>query len=302
MVRRLPEASWRKQKARHALEIGPWLEAHAKRRAAGSKHPVYDFMFEYYRHRPARLKEWSPGVDVLLEGAKRDDVFGHCAWRFNEEGALVDASAFPLHRRESLLWVVSLLEVIQKRAPFFGCFGLHEWAMVYGCESRRHKDFPLRLTSDEIDELVCSRELCCTHFDAYRFFTSAARPLNKWCPTADRRIELEQPGCLHVIMDTYKWATKFHPWVSSRTQLDALWLAVQARELDMRASPYDLRQLGFEPICVETSQGREQYVQLQKELSCRAFEVRGRLLAELRAVVRAWNSHCVGDANVVAQN
>ena len=34
-------------------------------------------------------------------------------------------------RRETLAWLAGLLRSTADRAPFFGCFGLHEWAMVY---------------------------------------------------------------------------------------------------------------------------------------------------------------------------
>jgi hypothetical protein len=154
----------------------------------------------------------------------------------------------------------------------------------------------LRLSRGEIAEFVRLREVRCSHFDAFRFFTEAARPLNVLKPTAERRRELEQPGCVHVAMDNYKWATKFHPWVSSATQRAALWLAVRARELDMRASPYDLRALGFEPICIETTSGREEYVRQQKALAAEAAGVRRALLGELRAVAECWKAPMPSEA------
>ena len=46
--------------------------------------------------------------------------------------------------------------------------------------------------------------------------------------------------------------------------LDCLELAADARALDMRASPYDLRGYGFEPIAVETPGGRAEYVAAQQ--------------------------------------
>ena len=52
-------------------------------------------------------------------------------------------------------------------------------------------------------------------------------------------------------MDLYKWCYKLGPLVDSELLLDCLELAAEARALDMRASPYDLRDFGFEPIAVE---------------------------------------------------
>ena len=62
----------------------------------------------------------------------------------------------------------------------------------------------------------------------------------------------------------YKWAFKLGPLVASELVMDCLELAADARELDMRASPYDLRDYGFEPIAVETAAGRAEYVRAQQ--------------------------------------
>ena len=47
------------------------------------------------------------------------------------------------------------------------------------------------------------------------------------------------------------------PLVESGLVLDCLELAADARVLDMRASPYDLRDFGFAPIAIETRPARE---------------------------------------------
>ena len=41
-------------------------------------------------------------------------------------------------------------------------------------------------------------------------------------------------------MDLYKWCYKLGPLIESELLMDCLELAADARELDMRASPYDL--------------------------------------------------------------
>jgi len=68
-------------------------------------------------------------------------------------------------------------------------------------------------------------------------------------------------------MDLYKWASKCMPWVGS----DLLWqcfkLALKARELDMRASPYDLSEYGYDPVKIETPEGRAEYEIHQREIS-----------------------------------
>ena len=61
--------------------------------------------------------------------------------------------------------------------------------------------------------------------------------------------------------------------------MDCLELAADARELDMRASPYDLRDYGFEPIAIETAAGRAEYVRTQQNVAERAAPLRA-LLAD----------------------
>ena len=71
-----------------------------------------------------------------------------------------------------------------------------------------------------------------------------------------RQPELEQPGCLHASMDLYKWAYKLSPATPGELVADCFELAVEIRELDMRASPYDLRAHGYEPVAIETAGGQ----------------------------------------------
>jgi hypothetical protein len=118
----------------------------------------------------------------------------------------------------------------------------------------------------------------CSHFDAFRFFTPPARSLNLLQPTRDTQHDLEQPGCLHANMDLYKWSFKLAPLVGSPTVVDCFELARDIRTLDMRASPYDLRDLGYEPVRVETPAGRAEYTAAQKAFADRAAPLRERLI------------------------
>ena len=79
-------------------------------------------------------------------------------------------------------------------------------------------------------------------------------------------------------MDLYKWCYKLDPLVGSDLMLDCLQLAAEARELDMRASPYDLTDFGFEPIAVEEPAGRAEYVRRQSVVAERAAPLRAALL------------------------
>jgi hypothetical protein len=79
-------------------------------------------------------------------------------------------------------------------------------------------------------------------------------------------------------MDLYKWAYKLSPGVPSDLTLDCFELAREVRELDMRAAPYDLRELGVDPVRIETSEGKAEYVAAQRAFSRRAQALRARLV------------------------
>jgi hypothetical protein len=157
--------------------------------------------------------------------------------------------------------------------------------MLYRTPTARHGAVPLRLPPDEIAAVVESYPVQCTHFDAFRFFTPAAAPLNRLPLTRESTTDHDQPACVHVTMDLYKLAFTVSPYSPGELVADAFALARQAREIDMRASPYDLRKLGFEPIRIETRAGREEYVEHQKQLSVLANPIRERLLFVYRQLL-----------------
>jgi hypothetical protein len=208
------------------------------------------------------------------------------------EGVALDVGAYLAARAMTVRFVRDLLAATAARPPQLGCFGLHEWAMVYrlSAEGVRHAGWPLRLGVAGTDEVVESHQIRCTHYDAFRFYTPPARPLNLLQPRRETQAALEQPGCLHAGMDCYKWAFKLAPAISSDLVMDCFDLARQIRELDMRAAPYDLRELGYEPVRVETPEGRAEYVRAQRGFAERSQGLRhrlvdecDRLLAELQA-------------------
>jgi hypothetical protein len=72
---------------------------------------------------------------------------------------------------------------------------------------------------------------------------------------------------------------KLSPAVGSDLAMDAFELARDIRELDMRAAPYDLRELGYEPVPIETPDGKAQYVEEQRAFAARSAAVRTRVVA-----------------------
>lgn len=277
----LPESVWRERQAAHEARVRAWTDPHQARTARGEKHPVYDFLFEYYAYRPSWLRRWHPGPDVALAGAAAREFLRWPEYRETADGVSVDPATLPAHRRDFVAWLRDLLTAMRERPAFFGCFGLHEWAMVYrqSPEEVRHNRWPLRFPPEEIVAIVERGPLGCTHFDAFRFFTAPARPLNRVQPTRADAPRLEQRGCLHANMDLYKWAFKLAPFTPGELMADAFELARDIREVDMRASPYDLHALGFAPIAVETPEGRTEYERHQRAFAGRADPLRERLIA-----------------------
>jgi hypothetical protein len=285
----LPESAWRERQRTHEQRVRAWTDPHQDRAARGEKHPVFDFLFTYYAFRPAWLRRWHPGPDVVLAGAGAREFLRWPEYREITDqagddaraGVMIDPAALPAHRHQFVEWLRDLLTTMQTRPPFFGCFGMHEWAMVHRQtpEEVRHNAWPLRFPPDELARIVEQAPICCTHFDAFRFFTAPARLLNRLQPARATVAQHEQRGCLHANMDLYKWAFKLAPFAPAELIADCFELARDIRETDMRASPYDLRALGFAPIVIETAAGRAEYESQQRAFALRGEPLRARLVA-----------------------
>ena len=286
--RLLDETDWRGRAARHRDAVDQLTCDHRRRTASGATHPVEDFLFTYYSLRPAQLRRWHPGARFALRNAPE-----RAGWRFHRivggtdpaPHIAVDVNAFVTDRGDALRFVTRLLSATRSAPAQFGCFGLHEWAMVYRQDetSRRHATWPLRLGARGTDEVVRTHQIRCTHYDAVRFFTAPAVPRNTFRPDPASRERLEQPGCLHASMDLYKWTYKLVPLVSSDLLLRTFLLAREIRALDMRASPYDLTALGYPPVPIETAEGKAEYVAEQRIFAVRAQALRSELLREIDA-------------------
>lgn len=284
----LPAEQWRAATASHEARVDELTGHHRYRASTHRSHPVEDFLFTYYSLRPAQLRRWYPGMGVALADAgERAD------WRFHRtitvdgvQAVTVDLPRFTEERGRQLDFTRRLLTATAAAPAQFGCFGLHEWAMVYrqDPEQVRHSAWPLRLGHQGTDEVVRGHQIRCSHYDAYRFFTPPARPLNLLAPDLDSRVRMEQPGCLHATMDLYKWAYKLLPAVSSELLLECFLLARWVREWDMRASPYDLSELGYTPVTIETPEGKAEYVAAQREFARLGQSLRQKLLDELNRI------------------
>lgn len=282
----LAAPEWRAQGEAHAARADALTAGRRQRVARGDTHPVDDFLYTYYSYKPGLLRRWHPGADVRLQDAAGTP---RASWRgYRVEGAdvVVDTAGIVSEKALMLRGIAGILRATESRRAQFGCFGLHEWAMVYRQAEHRHP-VPLRLGREGTDAVVDASPLTCTHFDAYRFFTPDAVPRNREALSRDRQPDTEQPGCLHANMDLYKWSVKLGPLVPGALLLDAFELARDIRELDMRASPYDLADWGYAPVAIETAEGKAAYVAHQRGFADRAAGIRSALRSIVDGVLAA---------------
>lgn len=280
----VPETVWRRWERNHTEVVDQLTADHLDRRRRGNPHPVVDFLFTYYRTSVATVRRWHPGPGLLLENAHHT---GRTEWRHyrrdslhGRAGLVVDTDSVLARCGKKIARARTVVDATAARSGSLGCFGLHEWAMLYKtrADDVRHEKVPLRLSHQEIDEVVSASQLRCTHFDAFRFFTEPAAPLNRHRLSRDLQPQNEQPACLHAGMDLYSWVAAMEAGAPGALLVDTLIAAFDAREFDMRSSPYDLSDWGLDPIPVETAEGRAQFVAFQKQWMQRTQVLRRRFL------------------------
>jgi hypothetical protein len=299
-------ADWLAAEAHHAARADALTAGHRERRAAGRRHPIEDFLYDYYGTRPGQLRRWHPGVGVVLGPRGGRQASDHrdsdhrdsdhretdrSAWRWyasDPDGHVtLDVEAYLADRGDTVEYIRALLVATASRRPFAGCLGLHEWAMVYRQDdARRRHDLPLRLGRTGTDAVVEGHAIQCSHIDAFRFFTPDAVGRNALTPTRETQILDEQPGCLHANMDLVKWSLKLGPAVPGELLLDCFELAREIRTLDMQASPYDVSSLGEPAVAIETQAGKAEYVARQRDFADRAAALRSRLVDVIEDLLR----------------
>ena len=301
-LQHFPQEDWLPRQADHQARVRRYADPYLARRSAGKKHPVEDFLFTYYTQKPGQLMRWHPGAGVVLSGAAAAERAGWKHYRMPDDGELaavglpagttavtVDVESFVRDRREALQFAGIILAGTAARPAQFGCFGLHEWAMVYRQDKfeLRHEYLQLRLGAERTDQVVEENRIRCSHFDAFRFYTPDAVPLNSLVPSRETQRTMEQPGCLHANMDLYKWAYKLSPLLPSELVMDCFELSWRIRAMDMQASPYDLNEWGYPAILIETPEGKAEYVEYQRAFSAESQALRHRLLRELTPWLQA---------------
>src|SRR4029079_8754460 len=93
------------------------------------------------------LRRWHPGAGVGLDEAAGTE---RASWRYHRaDGRVVTVhlDAYLAERGSRVATIRRLLAATLDRPGQFGCFGLHEWAMVHRLDQDgvRHPDWPARL-------------------------------------------------------------------------------------------------------------------------------------------------------------
>ena len=211
-IESLPEPLWRTRQLAHERRVDGWTEPHLSRRSRGIPHPLEDFLFDYYTFSAASLRRWHPGIGVRLEGES--------AVPFGSRRGISSPRPAPRSTPHSTAaaWSRSAGSGVCSQSQSNGRWHCPASACTNGrwctanpptrCATRRTR---CRLGATGTDTVVESHRIACTHYDAFRFFTTDARPRNASQPTRERQQGDEQPGCLHATMDLYKWAYKPAP-------------------------------------------------------------------------------------------
>lgn len=200
----MPESEWGPRAQAHHTRVADLTAAHRERARVGRRHPVWDFLFTYYSLRPRQLSVWHPGYGTVLAGPGSGRYLtraGYCP----VPGGVTVSPQYLRSRLSAVGFIAGLLRSTAERPPRLGCFGMHEWAMVYRAGGVRHNGVPLRLGPAETDAVVESMPLRCSHFDAFRFFTAPAAARAEHRLSRASQAEWEQPGCLHANMDLSNW-------------------------------------------------------------------------------------------------
>lgn len=296
-MKRLDWPTWTALAAEHKAQAEKWTLPYRQRSAQGKMHAVHDFLFIYYRNPPSQLEAWHPGPGYILQTKGPEERFSAKHYSEVKDGISLDLTKIDDATRHRMEMALALCRAVDQRPPRFGCFGMHEWAMVYRGnaegEVRHREKLPLRVPQETIDAFIRSRPMNCSHFDAFRFFTPSAKSFNRIQPDKQTRLENEQSGCLHSNMDLYKLARQCMPWIGSPILWQCFQLATEARILDMEASPYDCQSLGLGSVPVETEAGRRLYEDRQRALTDRAQPIRTSLIEILQLVLQAADTNTV---------
>ena len=166
------------------------------------------------------------------------------------------------------------------RPAFSGCFGLHEWAMVYRDDAARGTRCPLRLGQAGTDAVVEAHPIRCTPLRRVPVLHAARRrPQPPAADPGDASPSWSSRAACTPAMDLYKWAYKLSPADPGRAGRRLL-RAGRARSASWTCGPRPT-------TCARTAtsrsrsrrpRARPQYVAAQRGFAERGAVLRQRLI------------------------
>jgi hypothetical protein len=152
----LTTAEWQARAEAHRARVqqftGPWRE----RRARGDVHPVYDFLFQYYHYPAGKLETWHPDAhEWLVDSREARERFTAPVYVASDLGIGRDANALSSSERAALDHALCVLRATEARPAHFGCFGMHEWAMV-AVRPHRNRSASRRKTGTRCCQIRCT--------------------------------------------------------------------------------------------------------------------------------------------------
>ena len=96
---------------------------------------------------------------------------------------------------------------------------------------------------------------------------------------------MEQPGCLHAGMDVYKWAFKLTRWCRASWWPTASTWRARSGCSTCRPRRTTCASSGYQPVPIETPEGKAAYLERQRAFAERSNALRRRLLTVLDAAL-----------------
>lgn len=108
---------WRASAQQHSERTSKWTAPYRRRRASRKLHPVYDFLFIYYRIKPAQLEAWHPQFGIRLIGASQEPSYQQRYYRHDANGTTLDPGRMEPSAQHRLGMALRLCEAVYERPP-----------------------------------------------------------------------------------------------------------------------------------------------------------------------------------------
>ena len=190
--------------------------------------------------------------------------------------------------RDLITGIHALLVATAARPAHFGCFGMHEWAMVYRVaeDEPRHPAYPLRLGQDGTDGW--SSRIGSPARISTLIGSSPSPPGRRNIPAARPR----RPAGVRATGVSARRHGPLQARLPARAVIPSELSRTASRSPATSASstcgrrPMTSVDLGFEPVRVETAEGKRVYAAAQAGFAERGAPLRQRLIVACERLLR----------------